>query len=67
MVEYTDITKYASKAYVNALMENAERAREAAEQAVTALGLTQKIAKEVASDIAQKHDSQGQHFFIKNS
>ncbi|GEM_PF-2557341 len=58
MVEYTDITKYASKAYVNALMENEATARSAAEKAVTELGLTQKIAHEVANEIAEKHQRQ---------
>lgn len=55
MVEYADITKYASKAYVNALMENEATARSAAARAVTELGLTDKIAHEVATEVAEQH------------
>lgn len=57
MVEYTDITKYASKAYLTALMENEQAARQAAINAVEELGLNHHIAQEVASEVATKYQT----------
>ncbi|MDD9912489.1 MAG: hypothetical protein OXQ96_05545 [Alphaproteobacteria bacterium] len=55
MVSYTDVAKFASEAYLNALLSNAEDAKSAAVKAAEELGLGEHMAEVIADEIARIH------------
>lgn len=55
MVSYTDIARFASEAYMNALLDNAQDAKQAAADAAAELGLGERMAHVVAEEIARVH------------
>ncbi len=55
MVEYSEVARFASHAYVDALLESEDAAIEAAKRAAESLGLGECMAQEVAEQISQYH------------
>jgi hypothetical protein len=55
MVSYSDVARFASEAYMNALLSNAEDAHDAAVQAAEELGLGERMAQVIADEIARVH------------
>ena len=55
MVSYADVAKFASEAYMNALLINSDDAKDAAAKAAEDLGLGEHMAQVIADEIARVH------------
>lgn len=55
MVEYADVTRFASQAFVEALMKSEAEAKQAATNAAEQLGLGEDMATQVAEQVSRWH------------